>query len=330
MKRFLLTVLAISIFAVFCSPYIRAETQNPLEDLRIDQDEIDDITWYSLKNSHMKYMTLSIAKRDIGKPWLRLYFHYRGNLWIFVNSIIIKADDKMFELRASDVDREPVSDYIKESVSFYVDKKEYEIIKAVISSKRTILRFVGENVSKDGVVDDETKALLQKMLDAFVYLGGNLADYRDASIASPVGNIATIHDKYYYYINDSGATVQILLSKSQAANLNGTPPVTGIKIDKNTKVDTLAKDKRLENTLLLIQALSTINMPDEFDINTIDASNHKNIVCYLKGGIEVRMGGDNYIDKLKALKTVLADSKINKHDLKYMDLRFGNPVIGPK
>ena len=50
----------------------------------------------------------------------------------------------------------------------------------------------------------------------------------------------------------------------------------------------------------------------------------------LDENIEVRIGYEDYTVRLKNLKEILSDPKIWPSDIGYIDLRFGEPVIGPK
>ena len=67
-----------------------------------------------------------------------------------------------------------------------------------------------------------------------------------------------------------------------------------------------------------------------YSANTIDAGDVRNILLYLKNGVEVRMGGEDFEDRLDVLQKTLRDTRLVMDKIKYIDVRFKDVVIGPK
>ncbi|MEC0091457.1 hypothetical protein [Paenibacillus macquariensis] len=116
-----------------------------------------------------------ISKNKDGVPVLFVRFLYNGDDWVFINKYIIKADDSTFEVTPSYGEITKDNDYgeVWEYYSAVVDKNIHEIIQAVISSKKTIIRSQGDDKRNDRTVTTAEKKALQTMLDAFKAMGGS-------------------------------------------------------------------------------------------------------------------------------------------------------------
>ena len=89
------------------------------------------------------------------------------------------------------------------------------------------------------------------------------------------------------------------------------------------------KNTSLEKSLILIMGIKSRMSSYVNDIDYVDISDKNNIVLGVKG-VPVKMGIEGYLNKLSTLKQMLRDPKINFKEIKYVDLRFEDPVISPK
>jgi cell division septal protein FtsQ len=64
-------------------------------------------------------------------------------------------------------------------------------------------------------------------------------------------------------------------------------------------------------------------------IGYLDVSDRDNIVINIYGA-EIKMGQEDFTRKIYQMKNIMNDPKINMKDIKYIDLRFEDPVIAPK
>ncbi|MBL7157823.1 MAG: cell division protein FtsQ/DivIB [Candidatus Omnitrophica bacterium] len=108
------------------------------------------------------------------------------------------------------------------------------------------------------------------------------------------------------------------------------PVITGFSMWTKIGTGEKLKNSQLESAFSLIDALGESAPGMNYKVSEIDVSNYKNLSFYLKNGIEVKIGGEDFSSRLKALKTTLANPKLNKDNIKYIDLRFRDVVIGPK
>lgn len=89
---------------------------------------------------------------------------------------MIKADDQRFDIDPdySDVERDNGSGAIWEWYDYAAERSDVKLVQAVIASKKTILRYNGQQYYSDREITAAEKQALQNVLDAFVALGGDL------------------------------------------------------------------------------------------------------------------------------------------------------------
>lgn len=62
----------------------------------------------------------------------------------------------------------------------------------------------------------------------------------------------------------------------------------------------------------------------------IDASDINELSFYLDDDLEIRIGYENFKERLNNLKVTLRDSRLLKDRVKYIDVRYEDVTIGPK
>lgn len=144
--------------------------------MRKKYDEVQEITWYYDKStpqySNYNSFHLYIGVKN-NNPWLRFCIQYAGDDWLFIDRYELKIDDYNYEIIPEEVERDNNAD-VWEWYDTDVDSSDIAIIKAVISSKRTIIRCVGRQYHKDRTISEQEKKALQNVLDAYEALGGNM------------------------------------------------------------------------------------------------------------------------------------------------------------
>jgi len=87
--------------------------------------------------------------------------------------------------------------------------------------------------------------------------------------------------------------------------------------------------KELKDSLILLSGIKNNMNKYKKDIKFIDVSNKNNILLGIYDFI-VKMGVDDFSKKIKELRIILNDPNIDVNDIKYIDLRFEDPIIAPK
>jgi cell division septal protein FtsQ len=108
------------------------------------------------------------------------------------------------------------------------------------------------------------------------------------------------------------------------------PVIVGVNA-RHVPINAKSHSLRLEKALALLRALEKTRIYPEHMISQVDVTDYANIVFYLDERIEVKMGGDDFSQKVAALKGILAQLK-NDKDLspQYIDMRFDDPAVLPQ
>jgi len=137
--------------------------------------------------------------------------------------------------------------------------------------------------------------------------------------------VAKIKDRRGYFPIDG--TGMVLSPDIKSGSL---PVIIGFSMWRLPKAGERLKNEQLEKALRLIDVINEASFSQDYGITTVDARSGRNLSFYLDSGIEVKIGGEDFFGRLKRLKETLKDADLDKDNIKYIDLRFKDVVIGPK
>ncbi len=137
--------------------------------------------------------------------------------------------------------------------------------------------------------------------------------------------VALVKSSKYFPVDEEA----VILSPQSEAKGN-LPVITGIPFWTRPKKGEILRSNRINWALALLKGIDKSNVLTEYRLERIDVSNIRNIAFYLDNGLEIKIGHGDLQEKLKKLSTLLKDPKIDINNLKYVDLRFKDAVLGPK
>ena len=143
------------------------------------------------------------------------------------------------------------------------------------------------------------------------------------TLRKPIAQLA--HERYYPIDQDC-----VVLSDVKDAPDKKLPVISGINVNLPKAIGKKIDSQSLRQVLILFKFIKESGILKNHILCEIDAGNLKGISFTLDQGTEIRIGYEDYAARLKNLKEILADPKIWPSDIGYIDLRFGEPVIGPK
>lgn len=85
--------------------------------------------------------------------------------------------------------------------------------------------------------------------------------------------------------------------------------------------------KELETSLEIIKEVQKNKLLKDYKIKKIDVASLSNTSFFTASGLEVKLGQDNIKDKINILSGLLLQVKNDLGNIKYIDLRFKEPVI---
>lgn len=139
--------------------------------------------------------------------------------------------------------------------------------------------------------------------------------------------VAQIFLKKYYLTDGDG---RILPSPKNLAD-PGFPVIKGMELEiTELKVGKEYRSDRLQKALALIEAIEATQAVQLSQVAAIDIVDNKSLDFYLRSGIQVKMGKEMFPERLRVLSKTLEQLNVPQEQIRYIDLRFDDPVIGPK
>ena len=180
-KLFLGSILTLVLSATSIGATYSAEKspefKAALAQMRIVKDDFKGITWYHDKTSP-KYVNANgfFIYAGAAKGYntsLRLCIQYYGEDWLFIEKYLFNVDGKTFEIDPSYGDVETDNDSkVWEWFDTSPNKGEVELIKAIIKSKKAVMRIEGSKYYKDVTITSTQKKALSRVLTVYNGLGG--------------------------------------------------------------------------------------------------------------------------------------------------------------
>ncbi len=134
------------------------------------------------------------------------------------------------------------------------------------------------------------------------------------------------HKSDVYVLDENG----IILSVSQKENKK--LPILadlGIK-ESNFRLGSKVNKKEIQMALRINKSFNVINALSAYDVKEIQIETLSKIKIFLNTGLFVIIDGYQLEKKMNVLSVVLTQGKLNWKEIKYVDLRFKDPVIGKK
>ena len=146
--------------------------QAAMSKLKSETDKVEGTTWYKASVHPNRVNERSYVLPYIGtksdSTWLRLKYLYTGDSWIFFKSITVSVDGKRYDAEFSywDVERDS-NTRVWEWVDVSATNADIEMLKAIASSKETIVRFKGDQYHYGLVVSQSDKSGINDVLAAY-------------------------------------------------------------------------------------------------------------------------------------------------------------------
>jgi len=140
-------------------------------------DEVDSITWYRHKfspDSNVSNALWAYIGKKNGEVWLRMKITYTGSDWLFINGFTFNIDGSNYPVSLDWGDRKSDNSagQVWEWVDLMVDAQGYALLEKIRDSKRTIIRYQGDQYKFDRDISTEEKQAIKEVLLAYEAMGG--------------------------------------------------------------------------------------------------------------------------------------------------------------
>lgn len=136
--------------------------------------------------------------------------------------------------------------------------------------------------------------------------------------------VALLKSGKFYPIDEEGV---VLPGGSRVEALSDMPVINGVNIKAR---DRSGAYRNLKVALELLKEIRQTRELSSFGVASISVYDPGNLAFYLKNGVEVRVGAENFRDRLDMLGRALRDPRLVIDNVKYIDVRFKDVIIGPK
>jgi cell division septal protein FtsQ len=230
-------------------------------------------------------------------------------IFLLVASMLVKAflqESNYFKLRAVDIK----ASFLDPRASTYICNQVYNTYKGrnVFSIN---LKYIAQYIQKSyGDVRDVVVRIAPP--DKLVI---------SLKLRKPV---ALVKGGKFYPIDEEGV---VLPGGSRVDALNDLPVISGVDM---TARGSRAAYRNLMLALELLQEIRQTRSLANFGVTAISVYDPSNLIFYLKNGIEIRVGAENFRERLDLLTRALRDPRLVTENIKYIDVRFKDVIIGPK
>jgi cell division septal protein FtsQ len=138
--------------------------------------------------------------------------------------------------------------------------------------------------------------------------------------------VALVRSGRLYAVDEDG----FLLPTANPDALKALTVIEGVGIRYDEKRGRQSSSNNLKLALELLKEMKTARFLAEYGVDTINAQESRGLSFLLKNGIEVRIGNEDFKERLAMLDKTLKDPRLVVDKVKYIDVRFKDVIVGPK
>jgi len=141
--------------------------------------------------------------------------------------------------------------------------------------------------------------------------------------------VAQVYGDRPYFIDKDGVFLPYAKDSSDEEMI---PIITGIRASPSRGGS--AQKEKIDKALFLIETASANQKLSKYKIKKIDITDSRNISFFFNAAdaekVEIKIGEGEFTKRLEVLSTVLEQLGGDIQRVKYIDLRFEDPIVGPR
>lgn len=150
---------------------IKQQSLTILKKFKINKDEFSGITWYTHQDEPRysdtrPFLSLYLGMKDGQKPILRFILNYTADSWLFVKNAQANIDGTIIDIPNAEWKRDNDSE-IWEWIDIVATDAIIDLSRKISNSKKTIIRFNGQQYYDNYNVTEKDKQVLRDGLVAF-------------------------------------------------------------------------------------------------------------------------------------------------------------------
>lgn len=135
--------------------------------------------------------------------------------------------------------------------------------------------------------------------------------------------IAIVRSSRLYPIDEDGVVLPPLGPLGASAGL---PMIDGIDLHYGRK----GSPRNLRLAIQLLKEIKQSRFMSGYGLTSINAADSRNMSFFINNGLEVKIGSEDFRNRLDALSKTLKDPRLIIDRVKYIDVRFEDVAIGPR
>ncbi len=154
----------------------KKEYDGAVSRMRVKYDEVREITFYTPKRVPRYTNSRSCMCPYIGMKgssnWMKLRFNYAGSDWVFFEEVTIAVDEERYykTFDYSDIQHDVGGRMVGEKIDIDPSSADISMLREIVNSKKTIIRFEGDEHYRDYTLNDADKAAIRDVLIMYDYL----------------------------------------------------------------------------------------------------------------------------------------------------------------
>lgn len=142
--------------------------------------------------------------------------------------------------------------------------------------------------------------------------------------------VAQIRSDRYYFVDEEGVLLPDVKNFADPDFPIISGVVTNLAKVQASKFSEFEKEN-IGKALGLIKEIGSISALSEYRVKLIDIADPGNFSFYFDdAGVEIKIGNSDFSNRLNVLTTVLDQIGEDIDEFKYIDLRFEDPIVGPR
>jgi len=138
--------------------------------------------------------------------------------------------------------------------------------------------------------------------------------------------VAVANNGRLYAIDEDG----FVLPNVNADLLKGLPVIEGAGLRYDDRRPARSSSANLKIALELLKAVKASKLMADCGVESINAQDPRSMSFTIRNGVEIRIGQEDFKERLETLESILKDPRLAMDKIKYIDVRFKDVVIGPK
>ena len=126
----------------------------------------------------------------------------------------------------------------------------------------------------------------------------------------------------------------VFLPDTKNLSVDEAPLISGVRITSSRGSEPKlneSQEEKIKRALFLIDLISRNKKLLKFRLKNIDVADIRNISFYFDAeNVEIKIGDSEFSKRLDTLGTVLEQLGQDIGRVKYIDLRFEDPIVGPR